>query len=103
MSPYSTVLTRHAGPASQLLKAIANPHRLMILSQLKMMGSSNVTQLLANLDISQSALSQHLSLMKSNHIVKTRRQGNTIYYQIADDIVHQILTVLDDKFSRISY
>ncbi len=72
MSNYSTAITRNADDASKLLKAIANSNRLMILCQLKVLGERNVNQLLANLSISQPALSQPVlpfiipSVMKSS-------------------------------------
>ncbi len=101
MSQYSTAITRNAEAASKLLKAIANPNRLMILCQLKILGERNVNQLLENLSISQPALSQHLAVMKEEELITCRKIGTSIYYSISDEIVRNILEALDAKFCDV--
>ncbi len=101
MSNYSTAITRNADDASKLLKAIANSNRLMILCQLKVLGERNVNQLLANLSISQPALSQHLALMKEEGLITSRKNGTSIYYSISDEIVSNVLEALDTRFCQI--
>lgn len=101
MPEYSTVITRNAKEASQLLKAIANPNRLMILCQLKILGERSVNQLLENLSISQPALSQHLALMKEEELITSNRRGTSIYYSISDEIVKNVLEALDEKFCQM--
>lgn len=98
---YSTAITRNAIDASNLLKAIANPNRLMILCQLKILGERNVNQLLENLSISQPALSQHLALMREESIIACRKRGTSIYYSIDDEIVNNVLEALDKRFCQI--
>ncbi|MGY0400185.1 MAG: ArsR/SmtB family transcription factor [Ostreibacterium sp.] len=98
MSKYSTAITRNADKASKLLKALANPNRLMILCQLKILGECNVNQLLENLSISQPALSQHLAVMRAENLIQTRKLGTAIYYTISDEIVNSILDALDTRF-----
>lgn len=98
---YSTAITRNAEEASKILKAIANPNRLMILCQLKILGERNVNQLLANLSISQPALSQHLALMKEEGLISSSKRGTSIYYSISDEIVSAILEALDTRFCQI--
>lgn len=98
---YSTAITRNAEEASKILKAIANPNRLMILCQLKILGERNVNQLLANLSISQPALSQHLALMKEEGLISSSKRGTSIYYSISDEIVSAILDALDTRFCQI--
>ncbi len=92
---YSTPITRNAESASKLLKAISNPSRLMILSQLKLLGTRTATQLLANLSISQPALSQHLALMKQTGLVVSHKKGTSIYYSIGNEVVNDILEALE--------
>ncbi len=99
--PYSTAITRNAEDASKLLKAIANPNRLMILCQLKMLGERNVNQLLENLTISQPALSQHLAVMKEEGLIVCRKAGTSIFYSITDEIVSNVLDALDARFCQI--
>lgn len=98
---YSTAITRNAEEASKVLKAIANPNRLMILCQLKILGERSVNQLLENLSISQPALSQHLALMKEEGLITNRKRGTSIYYSISDEIVSSILESLDTRFCQI--
>lgn len=69
---------------SRLLKALSNPKRLQILSLL-MEGEKNVGELEQQVDLSQSALSQHLARLRSDGIVKTRRDAQTIYYSLTCD------------------
>ncbi len=97
-STYSTTITRNAKDASKLLKAISNPNRLMILSQLKLLKRQNVTQLLSNLSISQPALSQHLAVMKQEGLITSTKKGTTIYYSIEKQVVNEILNSLECYF-----
>lgn len=101
MNNYSTVITRNAQDASKLLKAIANPNRLMILCQLKILGERSVNQLLENLAISQPALSQHLAVMKEEKLITSKKLGTSIYYSISDEIVANVLDALDARFCQI--
>ena len=73
----------HAGEATRLLKALANESRLMILCNLSE-GEMTVGQLNEFIPLSQSALSQHLALLRRDNLVQTRRQAQTIYYSLAD-------------------
>jgi DNA-binding transcriptional ArsR family regulator len=70
--------------ASDLLRTLANPHRLKILSVLSA-GELSVGDLLTHFALTQSALSQHLARLRSQRLVATRRQAQTIYYRIVDD------------------
>lgn len=75
-------------PASQdstgLLRALANPQRLKILSLLAG-GELSVGDLQTHIALTQSALSQHLAKLRAQRLVVTRRQAQTIYYRIVDD------------------
>ncbi|PIE45241.1 MAG: transcriptional regulator [Gammaproteobacteria bacterium] len=101
MTNYSSAITRNADEASKMLKAIANPNRIMILCQLKVLGERNVNQLLENLSISQPALSQHLAVMKEEGLIESRKVGTSIYYSITDEIVSDILAALDQRFCQL--
>lgn len=76
-----------------ILKAIANSNRLKILSLLNK-EELNVGKLEKYLNLSQSALSQHLAVLRKANIVKTRRNAQTIYYRLENNIVRQILNLL---------
>ena len=78
----------------QILKALANLNRLKILILLNEHELS-VGQLEKMVDLSQSALSQHLAVLRKSQIVKTRRIAQTIYYKLDNNLVGQILKLLE--------
>jgi len=88
-----TQLHDKVGDAAQLLKALSNPHRLMILCQL-LEGEKAVGELVAAIGLSQSALSQHLARLRRDDLVRTRRVAQTIFYTIEGAHAHAILTTL---------
>jgi ArsR family transcriptional regulator, virulence genes transcriptional regulator len=80
---------------STLLKALANHHRLLLI-QLLSEKAYSVGQLEAILGISQSALSQHLAILRKNKIVKTRRSAQTIFYKLTNkDIMLMINRIFE--------
>lgn len=76
------------------MKAIANEKRLKILYQIEKKELS-VGEIEKKVDLSQSALSQHLAVLREENVVKTRRDAQTIYYGIKDEKIKQILAMLD--------
>ncbi|MDE8342192.1 MAG: metalloregulator ArsR/SmtB family transcription factor [Acidocella sp.] len=82
-----------AGQASEVLKSLANPHRLVILCQL-IGGERSVGELAGFLDLRSSTVSQHLSLLRRDGLVSARRDGQTIWYAIASEVVQKILETL---------
>lgn len=83
----------HAGEAARLLRALANDKRLMLLCLL-VEGEHSVGELNARVDLSQSALSQHLAVLREDGLVETRREGQTIHYSLADGPIHAIIETL---------
>ena len=83
----------HAADASRLLRALANEKRLMLLCTL-VEGEKSVGALNAEIDLSQSALSQHLAVLRADGLVSTRREAQTIYYALADGPAHRIIETL---------
>ena len=83
----------HATDASRLLKALANDKRLTLLC-LMVEGEKSVGELNAQVDLSQSALSQHLAVLREDGLVSTRREAQTIYYSLADGPAHRIIETL---------
>ena len=75
---------KKATEVADILRALANERRLMILCKLVEWGEANVTSLTEAVGLSQSALSQHLAKMRDEGIVTTRRESQTIWYRIAD-------------------
>ncbi|MBE1298804.1 MAG: metalloregulator ArsR/SmtB family transcription factor [Alteromonadaceae bacterium] len=83
--------------AITLMRALSNRYRLMILCTL-LTSEKSVSELNAIIDIPQSTLSQHLAWLRSEHYVKTRREAQTIYYQLDSDEVIEVITVLHRLF-----
>ena len=82
-----------AGAASDLLKAMANPHRLMILCQL-VDAEHSVGDLAAFLGIRDSTVSQHLAILRRDGLVDARRDGQTVWYSIASAPARELVEVL---------
>ncbi len=84
---------RNAADAVRLLKSLANESRLMVMCVLAE-GEISVGNLNERIDLSQSALSQHLAILREQGLVKTRRESQTIYYSLAEtaaiDLVHKL-------------
>ncbi len=73
-----------ASEVAAILKAVANERRLMLLCKLLDMGEANVGTLAEAVGLSQSALSQHLTVLREQGIVAYRRESQTLWYRIAD-------------------
>ncbi len=90
-------LQRKASHAAALLKALANRNRLVILCQLAD-GEKAVGELEAAVRLSQSALSQHLTVLRMKGIVTTRRVAQSILYSLASNEAQAIMRTLHDLF-----
>jgi DNA-binding transcriptional ArsR family regulator len=86
-----------ADRASELLKALANRHRLLMLCQL-IERERSVGELAEFLGIRDSGVSQHLALLRKDGIVTARRDGQTIWYSIASPEARAVLSTLYDVF-----
>lgn len=95
--PSAEEMGRQAEQAANFLKLMANAHRLMVLCRL-LEGEMSVSRLNEHLPISQSALSQHLALLRNSGLVRTRREGQSIYYRIAEPGVESIIEALYQRF-----
>jgi len=94
----ATALERKATMVADLLRAIGNERRLLILCKLVEWGEANVGALTEAVGLSQSALSQHLARMREEGIVAFRRESQTIWYRIADPRVERLFVTLHDLF-----
>ena len=81
LKPDALALADHAGEAAELLKALAHPARLLVLCQL-VEGERSVGELQPLTGLSQSALSQHLAVLRTMALVTTRRDAQTIFYAL---------------------
>jgi DNA-binding transcriptional ArsR family regulator len=93
----TTSLSEHSTAAASLLSAMANPKRLLILCCL-VKGEVAVGALASQVGLSQSALSQHLSKLRAQKLVKTRRDAQTIYYSSTSEAVLKVLGTLEDLY-----
>lgn len=85
--------------ASGLLKAMSNPVRLLVLCQLAE-SEKSVGELEEVVDVSQSALSQHLALLRARGLVKFRRDGQTLFYSLAGREAPTLLAALYEVYCK---
>jgi ArsR family transcriptional regulator len=88
-----------AAATARLMKALANPDRLMLLCQLSQ-GEMSVSELEAALGILQPTLSQQLGVLRDEELVETRREGKHIYYRVSSAPALAVLQVLYEQFCR---
>lgn len=86
-----------AGKAAAFLRAMSNERRLMILCELGA-GELSVSELRDRVGLSQSALSQHLAVLREHALVATRREAQTIFYRIADPAALKLIATLASIF-----
>ncbi len=86
--------------ATKILKAAGNLKRLEILFILRDK-ELHVGQLQKMVDLSQSALSQHLAILREENIVKTRREAQVIFYSICDSKIVRLLGLLEDMYAAV--
>jgi DNA-binding transcriptional ArsR family regulator len=96
----SEVLAAAADEASEFLKSLASPVRLRILCMIADQEAS-VGELAGALGVRQSVASQHLALLRKDGLVQTRREGQTIWYVLADARVVRMIQVLQDIFCPV--
>ncbi|MDH4002369.1 MAG: metalloregulator ArsR/SmtB family transcription factor [Xanthomonadales bacterium] len=87
----------NAKEAVNLLKGLANESRLMIMCVLTE-GEVSVGQLNQRIKLSQSALSQHLAVLREQGLVQTRRESQTIYYRLQDTAAMNIIALLHEVY-----
>ena len=89
----------HAESAAELLRALANSFRLQILCVL-WEGELSVSALNQRIPLSQSALSQHLAVLREDELVNTRRESQTIFYSVKPGPAQEIIRVLHGHFCK---
>ncbi len=90
-------MQQNATEAVTLLKGLANESRLMIMCVLTE-GELSVGQLNKRIKLSQSALSQHLAVLREQGLVNTRRESQTIYYRLADSPAMSVIGLLHEVY-----
>jgi DNA-binding transcriptional ArsR family regulator len=94
----SRVLFDRAGEAARFLAVLGNGKRLAIMCLL-VNGEMSVGAIAEKVQLSQSALSQHLAKLRGEELVETRRVRQTIFYSCRSEEVREVLTTLDGLFS----
>lgn len=98
LDPVTPALEAQAGQMARFLRLVANEKRLLVAWNLRHRGEMSVGELVAAVDLSQSALSQHLALLREDGLVATRRDAQMIYYRLADPRVPRVLELLRELF-----
>lgn len=87
-----------AAEAASLMRALGHDGRLLVLCTLVECGEAAAGQLVAVSGLSQSALSQHLSALRDQGLIKARREGTSMIYRLADQRVVAVLETLHRLF-----
>ena len=91
-------LEEKAEEIGRVLATLSNTKRLLILCHLQAEGETQVSRLVEVSGLSQSALSQHLAIMRMEGLVRTRKQGQSVFYTIADPRVTALMASLEEIF-----
>jgi ArsR family transcriptional regulator len=94
----SQELASQALQAAAVMKTLAHEGRLLVLCYLSEAGEMSAGQLTRRVGLSQSALSQHLALLRTEGLVATRKEGQSVYYRLADPKVRALLGALHDIY-----
>lgn len=97
MVPMGDRMEEHAADAADLMKALGNESRLMILCMLAD-GERSVGDLNETIPLSQSALSQQLARLRDQGIVRTRRESQSVFYSLADGPADRVIQLLHDIY-----
>ena len=92
-------MQKHAGEAASLLRALSHEARLLVLCELSG-GEHTAGELVARSGLSQSALSQHLTKLRDEGLVATRREAQSIIYRIVDNKAARLLSVLHEIYCK---
>ncbi|USD65748.1 metalloregulator ArsR/SmtB family transcription factor [Vibrio sp. SCSIO 43136] len=92
-------MEQNSAQAVILLKAMANERRLQILCMLHD-NELSVGELCARLELSQSALSQHLAWLRKDELVSTRKEAQTVYYSLKSHEVQQMIKLLHELYCK---
>jgi DNA-binding transcriptional ArsR family regulator len=88
------LLAKQAADVSRVLNLLGNEKRLLILCHLMMQGEMKVGDIVVCVNLSQSALSQHLTKLREEGLVEFRRESQTLYYRIADPRIFKLIKLL---------
>ena len=84
--------------AAECLRILAHPHRLQIVQLLQSGDKISVNELADHCGLAQPAMSDHLRLMQRCGFLSSERDGRTVYYQIAESHLHEIMKCIQGRF-----
>lgn len=90
----------NATSVAAVMKTLSNPRRLMVLCKLVEQGEMRVGDLAGAVGLSQSALSQHLALLREDGVVAFRRDAQTLWYRLADPRCEALLATLYQLYCK---
>jgi DNA-binding transcriptional ArsR family regulator len=93
-------MAERAADASDLLRTLASPHRLMIVCRL-IEGDQSVGGLAADLDLQQTLVSQHLAILRRQRVVEAKRVGQSMRYRLSSGVARAIAETLATHFCTI--
>lgn len=82
---------------AEVFQALAHPSRIAVIDALRE-GEMTAGRLATLLSLEQANLSQHLAVLRSKHVVVTRKAGNQVYYAVRDPVLFQVLDLLRQYF-----
>ncbi len=91
---------RHAAEVADLLSALGNQRRLMVMCKLAEHGEMRVSDLALEVGLSQSALSQHLAKLRAAGLATFRRESQALWYRIADPRVETLMATLYQLYCK---
>lgn len=96
----AAAMAAQAERAADLLKAMAHAQRLRVLCLL-VEGERSVGEINRAVDLSQSALSQHLAKLRDEGLVATRKEAQTVFYRLADGPAVMVIQALHDAYCPV--
>ncbi|EOX1558025.1 metalloregulator ArsR/SmtB family transcription factor [Vibrio cholerae] len=92
-------MKKNAEEVAELLRVMAHPERLMVLCQLTQ-SEMGVGQLQQGSTLSQSAFSQHLTVLRKHGIIQARKESQQVFYRLADNRITALIQSLQNVFCR---
>ena len=83
---------------ADIFRALAHPTRIAIIEMLRDEGEVPVSTVFDQLGLEQSNVSQHLAVLRSKHLVVTRKDGNHVYYSLRDKVIGEVLDLMRQFF-----
>lgn len=92
-------MKKNAEEVAELLRVMTHPERLMVLCQLTQ-SEMGVGQLQQGSTLSQSAFSQHLTVLRKHGIIQARKESQQVFYRLADSRITALIQSLQNVFCR---